>query len=150
MTPPPSNKNIVELVSDIDPSSDEPEVGAEKVGGNGGSGDMRLEDRVNRIEVSVEGLRGDVRGLRHSQNITLTAVLGVGAILLTVVIGLGSYTLNRIDSIPAELTAITNTIANAIGAARSDRPIIIYPPQELPGSADSSDSSASSENADGQ
>lgn len=87
-------------------------------GGDDGSLMSNANERIGKIEAAIEGLR-------NSQNLTVGAVVGVGAIL----VALGVYTLQRIDSlsdrvnalpfeISSELRDITKTIADVIIATK--------------------------------
>lgn len=92
---------VQELRFEREPAAEEP-AGAGTLGGG------TLDDRVARLEVAVEGLRGDVRGLQHSQaalqhsqNITTGALIGVGAVLLTAILFFGGYGLSRLNRLPS-------------------------------------------------
>jgi hypothetical protein len=58
----------------------------------------RVEERLARVEVAIEGLR-------HSQNLTIGATIGVGAILAAFIIAFGMYGLQRIDAVETKLNA---------------------------------------------
>lgn len=93
---------------------------------------MELAERIARIEAAIEGLR-------HSQNLTIGATVGVGGIIAAFVIGFGIYTLQRIDQTQdaiareaaatrQELVGVTTAIANSITAARQMQPQILVVP----------------------
>lgn len=106
------------------------------VGGGGPHDTGMFDERIGRLEGAVEGLR-------HSQNLTIGATVGVGAILAAVVVGFGIYTLQRVDAladkvnalpgqISAELRDITKTLAESITAAKQAPPQIIVLPAPNP------------------
>lgn len=53
-------------------------------------------ERLARVEVAIDGLR-------HSQNLTIGATVGIGAILAGFIIAFGIYGLQRIDALDAKL-----------------------------------------------
>src|SRR5690242_12224188 len=70
----------------------------------------RVEECLARVEAAIEGLR-------HSQNLTIGATLGVGAILAAFIIASGIDGLQRIDAIDARLNTVDaklNTIETTI------------------------------------
>jgi hypothetical protein len=87
-----------------------------------------MNARLAKLEGASEGLKMAVEGLRHSQNITLAAVVGVGAILLTVTMTIGLYSLQRIDSLPGEFHSIAQTLSAAITASKQQAPQVILMP----------------------
>ncbi|HEX2151892.1 MAG TPA: hypothetical protein VHG31_07845 [Stellaceae bacterium] len=100
-----------------------------------------------RVETAIEGLR-------HSQNLTIAATAGVGAILAAFIIAFGIYGLQRIDTVyikidqkfdalsariieesartRQDLVGITTAIANSITAARQIQPPLAPLPQPPP------------------
>jgi hypothetical protein len=121
-------------------------------GGRGphGPGMDNIGERLAKVETAIEGLR-------HSQNLTIAATAGVGAILAGFIIAFGIYGLQRIDTVDSkidqkfdalsarmdtlsarmsdeaartrqDLVGITTAIANSITAARQIQP----PPAPLP------------------
>ncbi len=89
-----------------------------------------MKERLARLEGAFEGLKLAIDGLRHSQNMTLTAVMGVGVILA----GIGIYILQRVDALPGEFEHMNQTLSAAITAAKQAPPeVILMPaPQTLP------------------
>lgn len=99
--------------------------------GDGGPPMSNADERMGRLEAAIEGLR-------HSQNLLVAAVFGVGAILAA----LGIYSLQRIDTladrvnalpteISSEIRDITKTLADVIIAtkqAQPSPPIPVAPP----------------------
>lgn len=91
-------------------------------GGEGGS-----ETRLERLELAIAELRGQIDGMKHSQNITVGAVLGTAAILFAAIV----YVAAAVNSLPAQLTDLATSISGGITAARSvdeRAPIIINVP----------------------
>lgn len=81
------------------------------------------------INEKIGRLDGAIEGLRHSQHLTVISVLGAGAILIAI----GVYTLQRIDSlydrvnaIPGEISSemrdLTKTLADVIIATKQASP----------------------------
>src|SRR5208282_640595 len=70
-------------------------------GGDDGSLMSNANERIGKIEAAIEGLR-------NSQNLTVGAVVGVGAIL----VALGVYTLQRIDSLSDRVNALPFEISS--------------------------------------
>lgn len=62
--------------------------------------DQYLAERLSRLEGSLDGMR-------HAQNMTFGAVLGVGAILAALMI----YMVHRIDNLPNKLDSISRSLA---------------------------------------
>ena len=132
--------NIATLRTDDDPSSSEPGAAATPVkGGGGGGADLsRLETRIRNLESAVSDmrlgiseLRGVLDGVKHSQNITIAAVIGVGAILFSAIV----YVAVAVNGLPAQLTDIADSIASAITATQNLKetpPIIINMPPPPP------------------
>src|SRR5947208_360774 len=56
-------------------------------------------------------LEGQVDGLRSTQEFTLVAVIGVGAILAAFLIGFSLYGLQRIDQLGEKTSAVPNQIS---------------------------------------
>jgi hypothetical protein len=95
--------------------------------------DIEMRERIARME-------GEARSLRRIQDLTLAAVLGVGAILAAFIIGFGFYTFQKVDlisdrvndlpnKISSELRDITRTLAASITAAKQQPPqVILMPP----------------------
>jgi hypothetical protein len=65
---------------------------------------------------AFESVRQGFEGVRHGQNMTLAAVVGVGAILG----GLLIYILQRIDNLPHEFQGLTHTVAQNADVIRND------------------------------
>jgi hypothetical protein len=97
---------------------------------------MDLVERLAKVEASIDGLR-------HSQNLTIGATVGVGGIIAAFIIGFGAYTLQRIDQTQAtisneaaqtrqELIGITTAISNAITATKQAQPQIVVVPMAAP------------------
>jgi hypothetical protein len=95
-------------------------------GGSGGPLEPGMSERLAKLEGAFEGLKMALEGLRHSQNMMITTVLGVGAILLA----LGVYTLQRIDALPAEFERLNMTLTSAITASKQNAApqVIVVPP----------------------
>jgi hypothetical protein len=105
-----------------------------------GSGDGRVPPMNERLAK----LEGVVDGLGRTQEFTLIAVIGVGAIIAAFVIGFGIYSLQRIDTmndkivaLPAQINTdlrdITKTLAESITAAKQQQPqIILMPAPAMP------------------
>jgi hypothetical protein len=76
-----------------------------------------LLERLARVEASIEGLR-------HSQNLTIAATVGVGAMIAGFIIAFGIYGLQRIDAvdnkIDTKLDALTARIADESARTRQD------------------------------
>lgn len=110
------------------PDQEPPNVkGVDTSGGNSGEGTMG--ERLARLEGAFSNFSEVVGGLRHAQNLLLVAVVGVGAILATFIIGFGIYTAQRIDALPTEFEQINSTLSNAITAAKQQPSQIIVLPQ---------------------
>lgn len=106
---------------------------------DGGSSYMSdMKERLAKLE-------GIVEGLARTQEFTLVAVIGVGAILAAFIIGFSVYGLQRFDQLsdkvsdlPAKISSdlrdITKTLAESITAAKQQPPqVIIMPaPQQQP------------------
>jgi hypothetical protein len=105
---------------------------------------MDFSERLARVEAAIDGLR-------HSQNLTIGATAGIGAIIAAFIIAFGVYTLQRVDQtqssvstlsdrISAEaartrqdLVGITTAITNSITATRQVQPqIVVVPSPNLP------------------
>ena len=91
-------------------------------GGGGLPPDM--SERLARLEGAFDGLKMAIDGLRHTQNITIGAI----GIVFAAVIGFGIYTLQRIDSLPADFERLNQTLSSAITAARQAPPQVIVIP----------------------
>ena len=77
----------------------------------------------------LNGLKMAIEGLRHSQNMTLTAVIGIGVILAALAI----YILQRIDSLPGEFARINTMLSEAITASKQQPPqVLMMPPPVQP------------------
>lgn len=94
--------------------------------------DVMLEERIGRLEATIEGLREAIHGLRHGQTMTMAVI----SILVAIGIAGTAYTLTRVDAngekidrLPGELMNIANSISNAITAAQPP-PVIIQLPAE--------------------
>lgn len=101
-------------------------------GGNGGPHLPGMDERIGRLEGSVEGLR-------HSQNLTV----GIVSLVALVLIGLSVYELQRLDSLSDKVSALpgqissdmrdlTKTLADAITAAKQQPPQVILMPAPPP------------------
>jgi hypothetical protein len=116
------------------PPADSPAV---DVGGGGPHPPgMEFNERLARVEAAIDGLR-------HSQNLTIGATVGVGAIIAAFIIGFGIYTLQRVDQTQAaisneaaqtrqELIGIATAISNSITATKQAQPQIIVVPAPAP------------------
>jgi hypothetical protein len=60
-------------------------------------------ERLSRVEAAIDGLR-------HSQNLTIGATIGVGAILAAFIIAFGIYGLQRMDALDAKLNARIDSV----------------------------------------
>jgi len=120
------------------PPADSPSV---DVGGGGPHppGMDFLGERLARVEAAIDGLR-------HSQNLTIGATVGVGAIITAFIIGFGIYTLQRVDQTQStvaglpdriseeaarsrqDIIGITTAITNSITATRQVQPQIVVVP----------------------
>jgi hypothetical protein len=87
-----------------------------------------LGERLAKLEGSFDGLKIAIEGLRHSQNMTLTAVLGVGVILAAI----GIYVLQCIDALPTEFERLNQTLSSAITASKQQQPQVILIPTPPP------------------
>jgi hypothetical protein len=114
--------------------------------GPSGSDDMELRERVAGLEGAFRGVASAMESLRQSQNVLVTAVIGVGALLFALQI----YSLQRIDrmddkissltekvnevpgKIGTELRDITKTLAESITAAKQAPPQVILMPAPQP------------------
>jgi hypothetical protein len=103
-----------------------------KGGGSGPHDPDMSDERIGRLEEAVEGMR-------HSQNLTIGATVGVGAILAAFVIGFGIYILQKVDTLddkvnklPAQISSdirdITKTLAEVITATKQQPPQVILMP----------------------
>jgi hypothetical protein len=92
-----------------------------------------IDGRLARVEAAIEGLR-------HSQNLTIGAMVGIGALLAGFIVAFGIYGLQRVDAVDTKIDAkfdalgrrmseesahtrqdligITAVISNSITAAR--------------------------------
>jgi hypothetical protein len=109
---------------------------------DGDGGDTHMPHMNERL-AKVEGI---VEGLGRTQEFTLVAVIGVGAIIAAFVIGFGIYSLQRIDvlndkvnalpsQINSDLRDLTKTLADVIIAtkqAQQSPPTPQTPPQPPP------------------
>jgi hypothetical protein len=64
-------------------------------------------DRLVRVEAAIEGLR-------HSQNLTIGATVGIGAILAGFIVAFGIYGLQRIDAVDAKLNSVESRLDQKI------------------------------------
>jgi predicted RND superfamily exporter protein len=100
-----------------------------QLGGEDGRPPMaNTDERIGRIEGAIEGLK-------HSQNLMVVTVLGIGTILA----GLGVYGLQRIDTlsdrvnalpsqINSELLNLTKTLASLIIATKENQSATVPTP----------------------
>jgi outer membrane murein-binding lipoprotein Lpp len=107
----------------------ESKMAAPQTGGPGSGSNSGPEvDRVGKLE-------GAVDGLRHNQSMLLGAV----GLVLTVLVGVSVYGLNRLDQINTRVTElpskissdfrdITKTLAEVITAAKQQQPQVILMP----------------------
>lgn len=102
--------------------------GSGTVGAAGGDGGDDMNERIGKLEGAIEGLR-------HSQNL----VLGAVGIVAALVIGLGAYSLTRLDQlndkvsevperVGADLRDLTKTLAVTITASKLQAPQVILLP----------------------
>jgi len=123
-----------------------PELHRQAGGGGLPPPGINLGERLARLEAAIEGLR-------HSQNLTIGAMATVGGILAAIIIGLGVYSLQRIDQTEEsiareaaatrqELVGVITAIANSITAAREMRPPIVVVPAVPPSAPHPSPSSS--------
>ena len=123
----------------------EGQLSAPSLDGGGNGPDMPgMNERLAKLEGAFEGLRTAIEGLRHAQNMIIGTVLGVGGILAAFIIGFGVYSLQRMDNvqrdvsalpsqISAEMRDITKTLAESITAAKQMPPqVILIPAPQLP------------------
>lgn len=101
-------------------------------GAAGGNDGADMNERIGRLEGAIEGLR-------HSENLVLGVIVFVGALL----IGLGTYSLTRVDqlndkivAVPAQVSAdmrdLTKTLAATITASKQQAPQVILLPTPSP------------------
>jgi hypothetical protein len=126
-------RDVAQRLAQIERMSDETTTGGPPPPTNS----SYLAERLARVEAAIEGLR-------HSQNLTIAATVGVGAILAGFIIVFGIYGLQRIDAVDSkidqkfdtlsawmadesartrqDLVGIATAIANSITAARQMQP----------------------------
>lgn len=92
--------------------------------GDSGDTDVSLAERMAKLEGAFEGVKLSIDALRHSQNVTL-AVMGIG---FTLLLGIGIYTVQRVDQIPGELRGIADSISQAVTASKQAPPQVILMP----------------------
>jgi hypothetical protein len=115
-------------------SSPQPSPQSEEDSRGGGGNDGGMTRWQVGVEVRLTELREAISGMRHSQNLTLGAVVGFGTLLGAFVIGFSIYGFQKIDALPSEFNSIAQGITQAITATsavkeRSQAPIIIQIPE---------------------
>jgi hypothetical protein len=146
MTKPP--KDGEEVGRESDPLTSEPvNISTDRAWrqtqtGGGGGGGHTVGERLSRLEALFESFQSVVDSLRHGQNWTLGAI----GILAALMIGMGAYMLNRMDTISDKVEAVpqqvnanirdlTQTLAVAITASKQQQPQVILLPQPQPPAA---------------
>ena len=74
---------------------------------------MDLAARLARLEEAISGLR-------HSQNLTIGATVGVGGIITAVIVALGVYSLQRVDSLNDRIATEANGIRTEIASSATN------------------------------
>jgi len=89
--------------------------------GGGGYDPPGMDHRLSKLEAAVAGIEKEVarfgatvEGLRHSQNLTVGATVGLGSLLVAVIVGFGIYGLQRVDMVDAKVNALPGQISDGI------------------------------------
>jgi len=104
--------------------------------GEGGGVNPPLGERLARLEAAVEALR-------RSHDIIIGIVALGFTLIITLMIGLGAYTLSRIDTLPADFARTNQLLSSAITATKQQPAQIILVPAPAPISSQTQKNSAS-------
>ena len=84
-----------------------------------------IGERLAKLEEAITALR-------HGHDIMLGVVALGFTLIITLMIGLGAYTLSRIDALPADFARTNQLLSSAITAAKQQTPQVILVPTPAP------------------